>query len=131
MDEKSPYKTSLDHGGPENQTEWAPPALLLEVASGDDDLIREVVGDFERDTENRLELTRRALAAGDRAKLRAEAHAIKGGARQVGAVAVADICQQIELAAPQSSPYELADRLTLLEAEFRQVCGAMNVYLNR
>ena len=131
MNGKSPYSVSLDSPGVEHQADWAPPALLLEVASGDDDLIREVVADFERDTESRLEKTRRALAGCDRAVLRAEAHAIKGGARQVGAVVVGDLCQQIELAAPQASPYELADRLTQLEAEFRKTCAGMHEYFSR
>jgi len=131
MNGKSPYEQSLDDRGSECQNAWAPPALLLEVASGDEDLIREVVADFKQDTECRLEFTRRALAGGDRAKLRAEAHAIKGGARQVGAFAVGDLCQQIELAAPQASPYELADQLTQLETEFRRICAAMDVHLNR
>jgi HPt (histidine-containing phosphotransfer) domain-containing protein len=131
MDSKRLFDASLDDRGAEGEIEWAPPALLLEVAEGDDDLIREVTADFERDTENRLEKSRQALASGEMAKLRAEAHAIKGGARQVGAVAVADICQQIELSALQASPYELADRLTQLEVEFRRICAAMRAHLSR
>ena len=130
MNGKLSYEESLSYRDADHRTDWAPPALLLEVASGDDDLLREVVGDFERDTESRLEVTRRALAGGDTARLKAEAHAIKGSSRQVGAEAMGNTCQQIESSALQASPYELADRLTQLEAEFQEVCAAMKVYFN-
>jgi HPt (histidine-containing phosphotransfer) domain-containing protein len=128
MNSNSPYEHSVNGRVSACQSDWAPPALLLEVASGDEDLIRDVVAEFERDTETRLENARNALAAGNQAKIRAEAHAIKGGARQVGAMVVGDTCQIIELSALDASPYELADRLTQLEEEFRQTCAAMKNY---
>jgi len=131
MDSKPSFDVSLAERSPECEVRWEPPALLLEVADGDEDLIREVTADFERDTESRLERSRQALAVTDRARMRAEAHAIKGGARQVGANRVADVCQQIELTALEASPYDLADRLTQAEEEFRSICAAIRAHLAR
>ena len=75
---------------------WSPPASLLEIASGDDDLITELIQAFRSDAMGRIQRIQGAVAAGDFSRIRAEAHAIKGSARQVGADAVADRCQELE-----------------------------------
>jgi len=108
---------------------WAPPADLLELAAEQPELISELVADFRHDTAGRLQEIDSALVRGDRARVRAEAHSIKGSARQLGAEKLADLCQQMELAAVQAPPAELADRVNQMAAEFDAVWHAMTGYL--
>ena len=78
------------------QSEWAPPALLIELMDGDVGLIAELISTFSEDAAKRALIICNALAGSDFAVIAAEAHTIKGGARQVGADAVAEECQALE-----------------------------------
>jgi HPt (histidine-containing phosphotransfer) domain-containing protein len=69
---------------------------LLEVATGDDELIAELIDSFNTDPHARILQIRTALANSDFSKIRAEAHTIKGGSKQVGAEAVADAWEKLE-----------------------------------
>src|SRR5215469_18914086 len=75
---------------------WAPPAQLLELDEHDSGLIAVLADAYERDTKCRLERIRLAMAIGDTRGLSAEAHSIKGGAWQMGAPALADMCFNLE-----------------------------------
>jgi len=110
--------------------EWAPPAWLLEVASSDDSLIADVIDVFKTSTETSLQQMRNALVTVDVPKLRVEAHKIKGSAKQVGADALAEISQTLELASsltPMSRLGELVDRCQEL---FLKTQSAMISYSN-
>jgi HPt (histidine-containing phosphotransfer) domain-containing protein len=84
--------------GPSFQEIWSPPLFLLEAASGDDDLIADLIDAFDTDAGARMPQLRAALRNCDFSRIRAEAHAIKGSARQLGADALADACQELETA---------------------------------
>ena len=107
---------------------WSPPPFLLETASGDDDLMADLVDAFNIDTSARIQRVRAALAASDFAKIRMEAHTIKGGARQVGADAVADACQDIETVCNLQEALLVAARLNHLQELFEEICRAMASY---
>ena len=92
---------------------------------GDADLVEELIGIFQTDTTSRLEVLGRAVAAGDLATVRAEAHTIKGSAVQVGAGRVADLCKQMELEARKTPPLELFSLFTRLQTSFHQACQVM------
>jgi HPt (histidine-containing phosphotransfer) domain-containing protein len=100
---------------------WTPPAMLVEIAAGDDELIPGVIAAFRQDTANRLVSARSALSSSDRARLRTEIHSIKGGARQVGAESFAGLCQQIEMVALEAPAAELAQCLNGLETKFHDL----------
>ncbi len=105
---------------PTCHAKWTPPPWLLEVAPDDDSVIAELIDVFKSATEISLQQMRSALAAVDVPKLRTEAHRTKGSARQVGADALADVCQALELASnltPVSRLAELVDRGEELLAE--------------
>ena len=93
---------------------WSPPLLLLELAAGDDALILELVEAFLGDAAVRIEHLRAAVEARDFSTVRKLAHTIKGGARQVGADAVADGCQELEFACA-------AGELPQIRFQFRRV----------
>ena len=109
---------------------WTPPTLLLELAANGSGLEAELIDAFKSDTTIRLERLRRAITSADAARLRAEAHTIKGSAWQMGADSVATLCQEIELAAGQTPLPPLDDRVNQLEARFVEVCRAMTVYVD-
>jgi len=129
----SPSLLSNNPAGERPETcraKWAPPGWLLAVASDDDSLIAELIDLFKVGTEASLRQMRTALATVDVASLRREAHRTKGSASQLGADAVADLCQALELASgltPVSRLVELVDRI---RERFDETGHAMTPYSN-
>ena len=120
------YSRDLGTGQrPDNPLGWTPPATLLELAADDDGLIHELVAAFREDTGIRIQVIRTALSTADLTRLRAEVHTIKGSSRQVGAEVLANICQDIELAAQEVPIGHLTDRVDLLEMRFQEISRAM------
>ena len=109
---------------------WSPPAMLLEAAAEDGSLIVRLIDAFGRDTDARMEKMRRALAASNFPNIHAEAHTIKGGARQMGADEVAEACQELEIACDLQEASLIAARLNRVQELFADVRGAMAAYSN-
>ncbi len=109
---------------------WTPPAWLLEVASGDDGLIADLIDIFKTSTEASLQQMRKALATVDAPRLRTEAHKIKGGAKQVGADALAEVCQALELASSLTPVSRLSELLVRCQELFVETQSAMTSYSN-
>jgi HPt (histidine-containing phosphotransfer) domain-containing protein len=86
---------------------------------GDAEIVREVLTVFQTDTATRLKSLETALAAGNMALVRTQAHSIKGSASQVGAPGVAALCQRIER---EADPVAISELLRELESSFAQVC---------
>jgi CheY-like chemotaxis protein/HPt (histidine-containing phosphotransfer) domain-containing protein len=108
---------------------WTLPEALRELADdGDPGLILELIEAFRADTAPRLGRMGEAIANADTKGLSSAAHTIKGCARQMGADAMASICQELELAAMDTPTPELVRRLTALEAEFAEVSRAMSLW---
>jgi two-component system sensor histidine kinase RpfC len=116
--------------GPSIQEAWSPPLSLLETFSGDIDLIADLVDTFNADTDARMQKLRAALANSDFSKIHAEAHTIKGGARQVGADAVADACQELETISKLREASLVAKRLDRVQEVFNEVRRAMASYFS-
>jgi HPt (histidine-containing phosphotransfer) domain-containing protein len=116
---------------------WNPPAELLELGDG---LILELVKIFKTDTARRLSRIGDLLSREDFDGVKAAAHTIKGGARQMGVNAVASICEEVEAAARQASCEEveaaarqasapnLEERVALLRAAFSNICVEMAAF---
>ena len=110
---------------------WSPPAVLLEAAGEEDDgLIVSLIDAFSTDTDARIEQMRKALAASDFPSIRAEAHTVKGGARQMGADAVDKACQELEIACDTKEASLVAARLNRVQELFDETRGAMIAYSN-
>ncbi len=109
---------------------WSPPALILEAAGDDDGLIVNLIDAFVGDTDARLEQMCGALAASRFPDIRAEAHTIKGSARQMGADAVGEACQELEIACGLQRALPISARLNRLQELFEEICGAMAAYVN-
>jgi HPt (histidine-containing phosphotransfer) domain-containing protein len=112
-----------------HESVWVPPALVLELADGDDELISDLVTAFTEDSGTRRVLMRQHLATGQRDLLKTQAHGLKGGAGQVGLTEFASLCQRIEYGALSAPLPELDAMMTALEAELDQILPAMQRYL--
>jgi len=103
--------------------------VLLEAAGEEDDgLIVSLIDAFSTDTAARIELMRKALAASDFQSIRAEAHTVKGGARQMGADAVDEACHELEIACDTKEASLIAARLNRVQDRFDETRGAMVAY---
>jgi HPt (histidine-containing phosphotransfer) domain-containing protein len=87
---------------------WSLPPTLLELTSGDNELLAVVVDLFSTDTAARMQQVRSALAVSEFSLIQEQAHTITGSARQVGADAVADACQELENAANRKEALHVA-----------------------
>ena len=75
------------------------PAVLDEIAAGDEEARRGILLDFLQASVQDVEQLQRALQAVDTKATAREAHKIKGAARLVGAVEMAEVAEQMEHAA--------------------------------
>ena len=110
------------------RTPWTPNAGLLEALSGDDEALTELIDAFKTDTETRLQRIRAALEIADVARLRSEAHTITGSARQIGAEALAEVCQQIALASALTPLSRFSGLVLRMQELFGDVACAMASY---
>src|ERR1019366_7465738 len=84
-----------------SETMWHLPETLREFEqTGDETIVLELIDSFQNDTAHRFERLHDAVARLDAATVKAEAHAVGGSARQMGAEALADLCQGVKAAAP-------------------------------
>jgi HPt (histidine-containing phosphotransfer) domain-containing protein len=105
-------------------TVWAlPEALQQLVLAGDADLVTEILDMYKADTATRLEGLRAATAGLDRARVKAQAHAIKGSSIQVGANSLAAICQRIETEAETLEFAELSEMVSEAVEDFDRICA--------
>ena len=83
---------------------------------GEPDLVAELIEIFEADLPERLEAIRKAVAEGSADATRRAAHALKGSAATIGAVALSALAADLERQAIAGETAGAADRLTALEA---------------
>jgi len=106
---------------------WKLPEELRVLAEmGDADVVREVIGVFQTDTEARIRRIADGLAEVNAARVRGEAHAIKGSAGQVGAMLISNLARDMEAAASRQDLAEASRLLPALEAAFAKVRLAMS-----
>ena len=83
---------------PETKGDLDPKALqqLLDVIGGDREAFKDLVRSFLDDGPELVGRLRRAAETGDTDAMRRAAHTLKGSATDFGAVALADLCREIE-----------------------------------
>jgi HPt (histidine-containing phosphotransfer) domain-containing protein len=117
--------------GQRGSGEWSLPEELRQMAEGgDSEIVVEVLTVFQSDTAKRIQALETALAGGDTAVVRTQAHSIKGSASQVGAAGLAALCQRIERTAPQGPSSELSALVGQLSPTFAEVSRAITAGLN-
>ena len=109
---------------------WHPPEELREIEeSGEDDIVLELIGCFQTDIASRFKRLHDAVARLDAETVKAEAHTIRGSAGQMGAEALAALCQAVEAGVPEMSWPEREYPLNQAEARFAEVYSAMAEYV--
>ena len=74
---------------------------LLHRLMGDEDLAKEIIDDFLKQIPDNLFAVKKALNKEDLLLVKREAHIIKGASGNVGALALQEIAEQIEIAAEE------------------------------
>ncbi len=103
---------------------------LRELSDGNQNFLKDLFGMYHSDTTQRLASLRTAASAGDAGGLRRAAHAIKGSSLNVGALTLADLCQQVELLADSGVRDAVAGLVSQIEQEFERVKSELNQYAN-
>jgi histidine phosphotransfer protein HptB len=112
-------------------TMWHLPETLREFEqTGDETIVLELIDSFQNDTAHRFERLHDAVARLDAATVKAEAHAVGGSARQMGAEALADLCQAVEAGAPQMTWPELESKMEQADLRFAEVRTAMSEFVD-
>jgi HPt (histidine-containing phosphotransfer) domain-containing protein len=88
-------------------------------------LVRDLVEIFSSEAPQRLEAMREGCATGDFDAVSQAAHAMRGGAGNLGALAVATLCTRLELAARGGEVKSLAPMISELEGELAFVRDAL------
>jgi len=77
--------------------QWALSGALLEFAAdGEFALVHQIVGIFLADTQKRIESLQKTVRSGDLSEARRIAHSLKGAARQVGTIRLAEESDRLE-----------------------------------
>ena len=110
---------------------WHLPETLREFEeAGDKTIVLELITSFQNDTARRFERLHAAVNRFDAAAVKAEAHAMGGSARQMGAEVLADLFQAIEAGAPRMNWQELDGQVELADLRFAEVRTAMSELVN-
>jgi HPt (histidine-containing phosphotransfer) domain-containing protein len=96
------------------------PLRVLE-AQGRAAVVVEVIDLFLQTTPLRIEALRSAHGQGDTAAVLSLGHSLKGAAFQLGARALAELCQRVQAEVREGTLEELGRLLDALEAEFDSV----------
>lgn len=108
---------------------WQPPEIIRDLGhDAADQLLAELVDAFCADTAERLHRLREAVAHINAQAIRKEAHSIKGSAQQMGADAMAALCQEIELAAASGFVQGFGRPMDQLHRSFDDVQRLMIAY---
>ena len=100
---------------------------VLEGLVGDDpDVVLDFLQDFQRSADAIARALRGACAAADMSRISAQAHKLKSSACTVGALALGELCAQIEAAGKAGSE----DALLMLVPAFERELDAVNRFLD-
>ena len=123
-----PKKTTspAQTGGARNESEHALCKKTLEGLKelGSDmgaSFFPQLLETFEHDAIEHLAVLRSAIAGGETARLRGEAHALKGASLTIGAQGMAHICQQLENSGTEENMEGAPEALARLDLEFDRV----------
>jgi len=101
-------------------------AALLDSLDGDVDFLKELVDAYLDSTPGLLAAMRQATAAGDAAGLQRAAHTLKSGSANMGALALAALCKQLEDMGRSGSVDGAEARIDTAAAAYDDVATALH-----
>ena len=102
--------------------------VLKKLVGDDEEIIRDFLHDFRLSAEKIAVELRTACAAGQAAAAGALAHKLKSSARSVGALALGELCAEMEQAGKAGDTAALAMLLPRFEQELVSVEGFLEGY---
>jgi CheY-like chemotaxis protein len=95
-------------------------SVLQEMAGSEGEwgFVQELLAEFVRETLARIDETRRAAATDDCTGVQGTAHRLKGACKQLGLVAMAEICQRLEDRGKSGSVEGCGELLSALETHY-------------
>ncbi len=91
---------------------------LIHRLMGDEDLAKEIIGDFLEQISDRLHAVKKALNNQNLLLIHREAHIIKGASGNVGALTLQEIAQQIEIASEAKDLVKAGSFIAKLDTQF-------------
>lgn len=91
------------------------------TAPGEPDVLREVLELFLAEVPKRMTRLRNAMVSRDIQEVQRSAHSLKGSAGNVGALALYDICDQLDAAAKRGDADAVAPLVDAMGTEFGNV----------
>jgi CheY-like chemotaxis protein len=102
---------------------------LTEICRGDEDFARELAATFLDSAPGCVALVERALENRDPHEIAAQAHALKGISRTIGALKMAQACARLEQAANQNDVERAAREFMLVASAWETVKSSLEDYL--
>ena len=114
---------------PENEVLDQPTlAALLDSLGGDSDFLKELVDAYLDSTPGLLAAMRQAVAAGDAAGLQRAAHTLKTGSANMGALALAALCKELEEMGKLGALQDVTARIDAAAAAYEDVAAALRAH---
>ncbi len=109
---------------PQESPVWDKEGFLKRVMH-DERLLQAVILEFVKDVPQQLVLLDKAVNEGDRESIRAIAHRVKGGAANVGGVALTLVCTRLQELALAAPPADIDALVRQMETAFGRLKAAM------
>ena len=100
---------------------------LREMVGGDVEFMAELMDTFLEDAPRMLTDMRQALDSGDVPVMRRAAHSLKSNSAEFGAMALSELCRELEALSKDSLVEGMDDLVARIEAEYVQVKVALQV----
>jgi CheY-like chemotaxis protein len=123
--EKSNSSSTPDYSAQMLIQESAIEDLKMVDGDGEPEFMREILGDFISQTPTEIHEILKALEDGQRDALKAVSHKLKGTSRQVGAVRLAMICEELEKKALSDDMEHLKKNSESLQKIYHETCTAL------
>ena len=101
---------------------------LLDSLGGDVDFLKELVDAYLDSTPGLFAAMRQAAAAGDAAGLRRAAHSLKTGSANMGALALAALCKELEEMGKLGALQDVTARIDAAAAAYEDVAAALRAH---
>ena len=95
----------------------------LQEIMGED--LEMLLSTYIEDTQQKIEELKSQISEKDADNIRRTAHSIKGSSKNVGAMGLADWCQQMESSARDDNLQDVEMQLTNIETSFKEACDAI------
>ncbi len=103
--------------------------ILLSISDGDIEFMQELISIYIEDNTPRVQNIQKSFQEDEHESLEKEAHTLKGASANIGAIAIQNISQEIEMAARDRRSGEIAELISSLPGQFAKTCEELQNFL--